>query len=391
MATTSYGDGSVKEIAPGKWRLRVYLGRDPVTGRPVQKSRTVEGNKTEAKKALKAMVAEADAEKIEPTTLTVGGMLTQWLNAIERTRAPSTVAEVRKKIARYVSVPLGSGRPALGSIPLTKLTAHHLDLFYDDLLGKNLSTTTVRQCHAIVAAALRQGEKWGWVNHSPARMASPPTARKVQMKIPTPEELLSYIRAADDAGDAVLSCAITLAALTGLRRGELAALRWSDVEVNVGILSVSRSLTVVDKTTHVGPTKTHQVRRVALDDVALASLAFHRKRQEDLSRRAGSPLVDDPYVLSFNANGGRSVNPDTLTHRFSAICGSKYRLHDLRHFSVSTLISAGVNVRTVAERHGHVDASTTLRVYAHALPQDDRDAAGILGRALTPQLAPGAF
>ncbi len=126
----------------------------------------------------------------------------------------------------------------------------------------------------------------------------------------------------------------------------------------------------------------------------------------DLSERADSPLVEDPYVLSYNANGGRPVGPDTFTHRFGALCrkmeaqaakrakvsrarlppGERwpYRFHDLRHFSVTTLIAAGVDVRTVAERHGHAQATMTLNRYAHALPERDRAAAGILGKALSP-------
>ena len=123
-----------------------------------------------------------------------------------------------------------------------------------------------------------------------------------------------------------------------------------------------------------------------------------------LSERAGSPLAADPYVLSFDAHGGRPVGPDTLTHRFKALCGKleaeaeksaeddgrtlsdaeryPFHFHDLRHFSVTTLIADGVDIRTVAERHGHAQATMTLNRYAHALPERDRAAAGVLGRVL---------
>jgi integrase len=197
---------------------------------------------------------------------------------------------------------------------------------------------------------------------------------------------------------------VALAALTGLRRGELLALRWSDVDLTVGSVKVERAITVIDGTTHIGPTKTHQVRRVTLDEVGIEVLQKRWDYMVELSERAESPLVDDPYLLSPNANGARPLNPDTLTHRFSALCrilegpakkrakneGKElkaserwpFRLHDLRHFSVTTLIAAGVDVRTVSERHGHAQATMTLNRYAHALPERDRAAAGILGRAL---------
>lgn len=130
---------------------------------------------------------------------------------------------------------------------------------------------------------------------------------------------------------------------------------------------------------------------------------------EDLSARAESPLVADPYVLSYNANGAVPANPDTFTHRFADLCDAMeepalkrlhkthpkatrdelapkdrwpYRFHDLRHFSVTTLIAAGVDVRTVAERHGHARATMTLDHYADALPERDRAAAGVLGTVL---------
>jgi integrase len=130
----------------------------------------------------------------------------------------------------------------------------------------------------------------------------------------------------------------------------------------------------------------------------------------DLSERAESPLIPDPFVLSYNANGALSVNPDTFTHGFGKLCvvmelpalkrlrktkpkakrtdlapGQQwpFRFHDLRHFSVTTLIAAGVDVRTVADRHGHARATMTLDRYAHALPERDRAAAGVLGATLT--------
>ena len=125
---------------------------------------------------------------------------------------------------------------------------------------------------------------------------------------------------------------------------------------------------------HEGPTKTHQVRRVALDDVAVSVLTDRWDEMRALSEMAESPLVDEPFILSYQAHGGLPVSPDGLTHRFSVLCraqeaearkvakeegrkiresdGWPFRFHDLRHFSVTTLIAAGIDIRTVSERHG---------------------------------------
>jgi integrase len=202
---------------------------------------------------------------------------------------------------------------------------------------------------------------------------------------------------------------VALAALTGARRGELVALRWSDIDLDAGTVRIARSLTVAGGEHHVGSTKTHASRVLALDPAAVAVLKHRWAEMEDLAIRAESPLVTDPFVLSYNANGAIPANPDTFTHRFAALCDAMeepalkrlwkkhprakradlatkdrwpYRFHDLRHFSVTTLIAAGVDVRTVAERHGHARATMTLDRYAHALPERDRAAAALLGEVL---------
>jgi integrase len=229
-----------------------------------------------------------------------------------------------------------------------------------------------------------------------------------EMLVPTPDQLSTLVKAAE-ATDPVLSTAIALAALTGARRGELVALRWSDVDLDAGRVRIARSLTVAGGEQHTGPTKTHASRGLALDPLGVEVLRRRWAEMTDLAAQAESPLVADPYVLSYNANGAVPANPDTLTHRFGALCEAMeapalkrlrkthpkaerkdltpvdrwpFRFHDLRHFSVTTLIAAGVDVRTVAERHGHARATMTLDRYAHALPEKDREAAGVLGAVL---------
>ena len=126
------------------------------------------------------------------------------------------------------------------------------------------------------------------------------------------------VRAAD-AIDPVIACATALAALTGARRGELVALKWSDIDLVVGRVRFARSLTVAGGERHTGPTKTHAARELALDPVAVEVLKRRWSYVRDLSERADSPLVVDPYVLSYNANGALPVNPDTLTHGFTTV------------------------------------------------------------------------
>ncbi len=160
---------------------------------------------------------------------------------------------------------------------------------------------------------------------------------------------------------------------------------------------------------HTGPTKTHASRQIALDPICVEVLWQRWGYMYDLAERAESPLMEDPYVLSYNANGSRSGQPRHLhppiqgALRENGGAGAQaptqeaaeatrddlhpkdrwpYRFHDLRHFSVTTLIAGGVDIRTVAERHGHARATMTLDRYAHALPERDRAAADLMGSVL---------
>ena len=389
--------GTMRErpIGSGQWQLRVYLGRDPTTGQPIQRAETFKGSERAAAKRLAQLVADIETGKFHRTRATTGELLDEWLNHITPNRQPKTVDEYRRKVDRHI-------RPAIGSIRLDKLEPATLDAWYRRWREQGLSETTVHHLHAIIRAALNQAVKWDWIYRSPALRATAPTLKSHSMKIPTPEQLNKLHRAAAEK-DPVLATAIALAALTGARRGELAALRWSDIDLHIGRITIARSLGVVRGVTHVGPTKTHARREVALDEIAVGVMRNHWGHVTELAERAGSPLVDDPFVLSYNANGGRPVNPDRLTHGFISVCRRlesparakakksgrdlreserfPFRFHDLRHFSVSTLLAAGVDVRTVAERHGHAQTTMTLNRYAHALPERDRFAAGVLGQA----------
>ncbi len=383
----------------GAWRLRAYAGRDTVTDHPIQITRSFRGTETAARKALAKLVTEVEAGKFVRSRVTVSELLDKWLAHIEAVgkARPKTIYEYRRKID-------GRIRPALGSVRLNRLEPDTLDGWYQRWLAEGLSPSTVRIYHSILSASCRQAVKWGWIDRAPTDRASAPTPKSPTMKVPTPAQLSAMVAAAA-LDDPVLAAAIALAALTGARRGELVALRWSDIDFEVGIVRIERGITVVGGVAHEGPTKTHQVRRVALDEVGVETLRRHWRFVVDRSDLVESPLVDHPYVLSYQAHSGTPVSPDTVTHRFKALCTKleaparatakkrgrdltaderwPFHFHELRHFSVTTLLAAGVDVRTVAERHGHAQATMTLNRYAHALPERDRVAAGVLGRALS--------
>lgn len=371
----SGSSGSMRERSPGRWQLRVFTGRDPLSGKPQYATKTVVGGKREANRQLAKMITDAAEGKFDATTATVGQLLDKWLEAITPNRRPKTIAGYRTWIENRI-------RPALGKIRLDRLRPDVMDEWYGRWLNDGLSPTSVHHMHAILSAALTQALKWGWISSSPASRCSPPPLRSKPVEVPTPGELDGLYEAAKDT-DGVLAAAIALAGLTGARRGELCALRWSDVDLTVGAVRIARSLTNTSGAVHIGPTKTHQERVVGLDDRGVKILRARWEAQREFAEKAGTTLAEDPYVLSYNANSAEPVSPDTLTHRFSALCrrhGLSYRFHDLRHFSATTLIAAGVDPRTVTARHGWADMAMLNR-YAHMLPERDRAAAAVLGAA----------
>ena len=393
--------GSMRERSQGHWELRAFIGPDPVSGKPRQATRSFKGTEYAASKALGKLVAEVEAGKFNRTSATVAQLLDKWLEMAESIQRPRTLYENRRKIE-------GRIKPVLGNIRLDRLEPDSLDAVYRQWLAEGLSPATVHKLHSVLSAACRQAVKWGWIDRAPTERATPPSVVPRPIFVPTPDRLTALVRSAEEE-DPVLATALVLAALTGARRGELVALRWSDVDLAEGRVRIAKSLTVSQGVQHTGPTKTHAVRDIAVDPVCVDVLEGRWAFMLDLSEKAASPLVPDPFVLSYSANGEIPVNPDTLTHRFSQLCVAKekpaleklrktrpkakreeltpgerwpYRFHDLRHFSVTTLIAAGVDPRTVADRHGHAQVTMTLNRYAHALPERDRDAAAILGRAM---------
>ena len=161
------------------WELRVYLGADPVSGKPRYVTKTVQGGKREAQKVLNELVVAAERGTIAKTRTTVGELLDAWLELSSADFSPKTVRETSGMIERYL-------RPALGDLPVNKLTAATLDRFYRSMLdggghdGRPLSPGTIRRVHGILRRALTQGVRWGWLGdhrRSPQRDARSPLDR----------------------------------------------------------------------------------------------------------------------------------------------------------------------------------------------------------------------
>ena len=376
--------GSMRQRGAESWQLRVHAGRDPVTGRKRYVERTFHGNKRQASKALAALVTEADGMEIEPAAnddRTVAELLNAWLEHATPSFSPSTVQTSRM----YIDAPI---IPAIGDMPANKLTAADLDRFYRQLLAVGgvrgpYSPSTIRRVHGIIRRGMSQGVRWGWISHNPAVDASPPRVPIHELKPPSPEELVKLFRLAEES-DPEFATYIMLAASSGARRGEMVALRWKDLDLDAGKLSIERGIITVDGQLIEQGTKTHQSRRVTLDATTIESLRRHRSRMAAVAKSAGSAIGKESFVFSNAVDGSAPWRPDVTTRAFRIVCDragiTGIRLHDLRHYVATRLLTAGVDVRTVAGRLGHRNPATTLNVYSHFVPESDQVAAEALGK-----------
>jgi integrase len=371
--------GTRTEVAPGKWRLRVYVGRKP-DGSPIQVSRTIHGGVRAADRELASMVSAATKGKLSGGTETVQQLLDLWLeHCEEQGRSPTTIREYSRIADKVVN-------PRLGKLMLRKLDARHLDSHYKELRRKGLAPASIRRVHALMSASLRYAEKKRMVETNIARLASPPPVRQDPVKAPSTGEVRALVTVAEKDGDTMTATLILMAALTGARRGELCALRWTDVDWAAETLTVARSVYQVPGGGWAEKgTKTHQERCIGLDPVANEALRRRREEVESLAAELELDLPADGFVFSLSPQGNAPLMPDFVT---KLILGTAQRagvdthLHGLRHFMATQAIARGFDPVTVSQRLGHADPSVTLRVYAHAVEQRDRDLADVLGQQL---------
>lgn len=359
--------------ARGKsYQVVVYAGR--TNGRDAYVTRTAR-TYADAKTLQRALADNvARGRNTGGATTTVTELLARWIDHAEPDLAGNTAKLYRSYIDRVIV-------PALGKTKLSRLTAAKLDEFYSGLRA-TYSPASIRQVHAIIRRACAVAIRWGWLSVNPAASASPPRVLRASHAPPDPATLRAFLASVD----VELATVLRLAAASGLRRGELCALRWTDVDLELGALTVARALSIGGKD---GPpvvesdTKTHQVRHLALDAGTVASLVAHRAAEFGKAEFAG--IAFDPTGFVFTTEPGRHWHPDALGGRYRRSAkkfGLNARLHDWRHWSATYALDAGIPVRQVSARLGHASAAMTLDVYGHAIAPADRAAADALGALL---------
>jgi integrase len=307
-------------------------------------------------------------------------LLDSWLPSVRSTVRPSTYQSYEQIVRTHILSRIGG--VALKAIAPTTLNQMYADLLDDGRLdGRGgLSPKSVRNIHVVIHKALKDAVGWDLLARNPADLANPPRIVRVPAKTWNVEQLSSFLTLVRGHR---LGAAFRLAALTGMRRGEVLGLRWSDVDFATARLSIQRArLSVAYEVILSEPKTTKSRRSIALDAQTVAELRNHRKRQLE-ERLAAGKLWHDSDDL-FSDELGRPIHPDRFTKMFVKLVESsgieRLTPHGLRHTHATIALQADRNAKVISERLGHSNVSTTLDIYSHVVPEMEQDVADTVAR-----------
>lgn len=399
--------GTIDVLPSGSLRVRVSAGTDPITGGRHVLDEIIPPGPDAAKLAEKArtrLLAEVDEQRNARTKATVNQLLDRyfkWLKAEPNTKE------------NYEALARNHIRPLLGEQPIGKIDGELLDSFYKELRTcrahcrgrkfiqhrtnrdhecderckphecKGLADSSIRKVHAVLMGAGKRGRRWKWFGVNPFEQAESLPMVRPEPNPPTTDQAAKIVTVA--FADVDWGMFIWLAMVTGARRGELCALSWdcATLKEGAGVLTIRSSIAQRGGRTWEKDTKTHQQRRITIDDATAALLAAYNKH---CAQRAGlgDEMPGNARIFSQSPDGSTWLKPDSVSQRFARMCARKplkwdMHIHQLRHYSATELISAGVDVTTVGGRLGHGGGgSTTLRFYSAWKSEADQRAAGVL-------------
>jgi integrase len=359
------GSGGLTQVRPGVWRVDFDVEPDPVTARRRRLSRQIQGSRQDAEQALARLrVAHAERRLPAPGTRarTVTAALQSYLVAAEEGRielAPRTLLTTRSAINTMTSTILVDGR-AFGSIVLAKLTWQDVEDLYGAMRERGAGSDWVRRCATVLSRGLDLARKRGLVEANPAKDAVRPRTTRTKPVAPSRHEVKQLLDAAHEA-DVEFGAAILVLVSTGMRRSELLALMWRDVNLDREEIHVDAAITDAGPGKGIlrKPTKRSDWRDVPLTAAAVTAL---RGQHERLTTRYSATPVPDSYVFPSPTPGMSPWRPDSFSDRWTAVRGpSRVTIQQLRHFAATAMLDAGESYRTVADILGN--SENTLRLH----------------------------
>ncbi|MDK2889102.1 MAG: integrase [Thermoanaerobacter sp.] len=372
-----HGEGTIYKRKGGRWEAKASIGFDPATGKPKRLTKYFKTRKEAQDWLAKVQHEKNTGAFVEPARVTLGEWLDRWLEVYVR---PSVRDTTYQNYETYIRVHI---MPALGDKPIQKLMPGDLQAFYNAKLeggradGKEggLSTRAVRYLHFLLSAALKQAVKEGLVSRNVAEATNPPKQGKKEIQYLTTEEIQRFLQVARESRYYV---AMLTELGTGLRRGELLGLKWEDVDLKRGVITVRRQLVRAKGGPVFHEPKTDAgVRTVTLPAEVLRELKAHKARQNEEKLLLGNAYED--FGLVFCQANGRRLEPRNFTRHFDNLlkkAGIRHvSFHSLRHTHATELLRLGVNLKTIQGRLGHSNFNVTANFYAHIADELQQEAA----------------
>lgn len=361
------------------WYLVLELDPHPDGRRRQQWVRTTARTKKEAEQERTRLLRERDTgSDLDPTTMTVGQYLPHWLATTKQGHVTDgTLKSYRLLMNKHLI-------PALGKTLLVKLTAMHVARCYADLIASGLAPRTMRNVHVVLGGALADAVRWRLIQRNVSAETQLPRVRNAPRDLWDAATLQTVLAAS--AGHQFEGL-IHLLAGTGMRRGELLALQWRDVQLDEGVVTVQRGLAQHEGKLVSRPPKTAASRRrISLAATTIAALRAHRIRQHEARLLAGAAWQDNDLV--FPNLVGKLLWPSYVEVTWSKMIASlgvaPLHMHDLRHLHATLLLEAGVHPKVVQERLGHTSIKMTMDLYSHVSVTMQKTAATAIDAALRP-------
>jgi integrase len=371
--------GSIRKVARKdgiSYEVVVDLGHDSVTGKRRQRTKRYR-TKRDAHTALTAWLADIDkGTAVDRSQQTVAELMHYWLDTYARHNVrPTTYEDYSCTVTQHIV-------PAIGAVPVQKLTAAHLQQFYAEKLAAGSGPRTVQLCHLRLRQALAMAEKLGLVTRNAADAVMPPRVLQREMTIWTPDEAQRFLRAALQSSYGPIWLVLLA---TGMRRGEVLGLRWQDVDLEHQRLHVRQCVVSLGGATAIQPPKSRAARRVIPVDASLIdALREHRIQQDE--RKVHLAKLWQDHDLVFASDVGTPINPRNLDrdfHKWVERAGvPRIRIHDIRHTVVTMAIASGSPIKAASIYFGHAKTSTTMDIYTHGLANQGSEVAQHIQRAV---------
>ena len=378
--------GHIRERSPGHWAIVLDV-RDGETGKRKRRWHSFTGAKRAAQIECARLIAHlSGGGYVEPARTTLAEFLERWLEHVKTQVSP-------RSHERYCELARKNIVPLLGTTALSKLQPAAISSAYAKALAGGrrkrsggLAPRTVHHMHRILRQALQQAVRWQILVRNPADLVKPPRVERAK------STTLSAEQAAQLLGALAHSRVYwpTLVALaTGMRRGEVLALRWQHVDLERGVLEVVESIEETKTSLRFKPPKNGKTRAITLPAFAVAELRRLKLEQAQELLRLG--IRQTGATLVCGRADGEVHKPLALTYEFARFVRQlkdlpQVRFHDLRHSHATQLLASGVHPKIAQERLGHSSVGITLDLYSHAVESLQDEAASrvdaALGRAL---------